>query len=74
MILHHGIFFLLLRTIFEYIKVVPLTTLTVLRICHRHARLDLITYPIPCNGYNSSLVFPHFLTVFNKNALFFRIA
>ena len=57
-------FFSLLRTIFDGIKVVPLTTLTVLRICHMHARFDIITYPIPCNGYNFSLVFPHFFNSF----------
>ena len=39
-------------------KVVPPKTLTVLRICPRDAR-----YPIPCNGYNFSLVFPHFLAI-----------
>ena len=26
-------------------------------------RLDLITYPILCNGYNFSLAFPHFLAI-----------
>ena len=25
-------------------------------------KIDLITYPNPCNGYSVSLVFPHFLT------------
>ena len=25
-------------------------------------KIDLITYPNPCNGYSFSLVFPHFLT------------
>ena len=27
-------------------------------------KIDLITYPNPCNGYDFSLVFPHFLTFF----------
>ena len=25
-------------------------------------KIDLITYPNPCNGYSFPLVFPHFLT------------
>ena len=40
----------LLRTIFYYIKVIPLTTLAAMRIGPR----DLITHSKPCNGYNFS--------------------
>ena len=27
-------------------------------------KIDLITYPNPCNGYSFSLVFPHFFDIF----------
>ena len=57
-------FFSLLATIFDDIKVVPLKTPRVLKfVPGMQDRLDLITYPILCNGYRFSLVDPHFLIV-----------
>ena len=49
-----------LRTIFDEIKVVPLTNS--LENLSQGCKIGLITYAIPCNGYSFSLVFPHFLS------------
>ena len=60
-ILHHANVFSLLRTIFYDIKNGLSNNSYSFETLSQGFNIGLITYTLPCNRYNFSLVFPHFL-------------